>query len=237
MTARRVLFVVSNPATNTPTGWTIGFWLSELAHPYADFVAAGWEPVIASPEGGAVTHDAMSDPESPNARGVDLISTGFKHHPVTVGLLASTQRLSDIDDADIDAILVVGGLAPMLTFPDNDALQQYFARCYEAGKPAATICHGSVILLSTRLSSGALLAEGKRWTGFSDGEEDVVDNMAGTKVQPFRIEETARSRGLAYECVQPFAPHAVRDGNLVSGQQGSSGHVTARHMLDIAEGR
>jgi hypothetical protein len=31
---KRVAIVVSNPATSTTTGWPVGFWWSELAHPF-----------------------------------------------------------------------------------------------------------------------------------------------------------------------------------------------------------
>jgi len=39
----RVLLVASNPATSPTTGWPIGFWWSELVHPYWAFVQAGLE--------------------------------------------------------------------------------------------------------------------------------------------------------------------------------------------------
>ena len=31
---KRVAIVISNPATSTSTGWPVGFWWSELSHPY-----------------------------------------------------------------------------------------------------------------------------------------------------------------------------------------------------------
>jgi len=36
---KRVAIVASNPATSKRTGWPIGFWWSELTHPY-------WEPRV-----------------------------------------------------------------------------------------------------------------------------------------------------------------------------------------------
>jgi hypothetical protein len=34
---RRIAIVISNPANSTTTGWPVGFWWSELAHPYLCF--------------------------------------------------------------------------------------------------------------------------------------------------------------------------------------------------------
>jgi hypothetical protein len=31
---KRVLIVASNPTTSTVTGWPVGFWWSELTHPW-----------------------------------------------------------------------------------------------------------------------------------------------------------------------------------------------------------
>ena len=38
---KRVAIVISNPATSTTTGWPVGFWWSELAHPYSVFRRQG----------------------------------------------------------------------------------------------------------------------------------------------------------------------------------------------------
>ncbi len=34
---KRVAIVISNPAISTTTGWPVGFWWSELSHPWAAF--------------------------------------------------------------------------------------------------------------------------------------------------------------------------------------------------------
>jgi len=61
-TPKRVLMVVANPAVSTTTGWPVGFWASELTHPWYEFREAGYEVTIASPEGGRVEVDKLSDP-------------------------------------------------------------------------------------------------------------------------------------------------------------------------------
>jgi hypothetical protein len=41
ITAKKILLVASNPAISETTGWPIGFWWSELTHPYQEFVETG----------------------------------------------------------------------------------------------------------------------------------------------------------------------------------------------------
>jgi putative intracellular protease/amidase len=231
-TSKRIVFVLSNQATSELTGWPIGFWLSELAHPYWEFVKAGYQITLASPAGGEVQFDSMSDPEKARpGTPPDFVSMGFKAHPATAALLTNTKPLDTISADDYEAIFVVGGLGPMYTFIDNSALHQLFAQFYESGKIAAAICHGTCILLKTKLSNGNLLAAGKEWTGFANAEEDMVDAGAGKTVQPFRIEDEAAKLPTKYISGPAYKPFAVADGNLITGQQGSSGAVTAQLVI------
>ena len=39
---KRAAIVISNPAVSTSTGWPVGFWWSELTHPYFAFTEVGW---------------------------------------------------------------------------------------------------------------------------------------------------------------------------------------------------
>ncbi len=231
---KRVLFVVSNPVNPGPAGFPIGYWLAELAHPYWAFQQRGWTTTIVSPNGGAVVHDAMSDPEGGRfGPANDFLSIGFKHSARVAPLLVATGKLADAKVADHDAIFVVGGLGPMVTFTDNETLHRLFAAFHDSGKVAAALCHGSVVLLKARGADGKLIAEGRQWTGFCNLEEDVVDKAFNTRVQPFRIEDEAKKLpGTRYVQGPPYRPFAVRDGRLVTGQQGSSGALTAELVAE-----
>ena len=234
---KRIAFVVSNPARSSTKDIDIGFWLPELAHPWWAFTQKGYQLTIASPKGGRLIHDAMSDPDGGRfANPADLISLGFKTARPTMDTIAASKPLSDIKVEDFDAIFVIGGLAPPVTFTNDDALHQLFAAFYEAGKLSVAICHGSLVLLKARLRNGRLLAEGKNWTGYSNLEEDVVDRVMGGKFQPYRIEDEAmKIAGTTYLQGAPYKPFAVTDGRLITGQQGSSGMLTAEHVIRALE--
>lgn len=57
-----VLMVAANPGVNAVHGWPVGFWAAELFHSYHEFIKGRYEVAIASPEGGALKLDPLSDP-------------------------------------------------------------------------------------------------------------------------------------------------------------------------------
>jgi putative intracellular protease/amidase len=70
------------------------------------------------------------------------------------------------------------------------------------------------------------------WTGFANSEEQYADAFVGRKIQPFWIEEEARELPNTNFIVNSrFKPHAVRDGNLITGQQQYSGADAARLVI------
>ena len=92
----RVLMVVANPTVSTITGWPVGFWAAELFHPYYEFSQKRYAITIASPEGGKVTVDALSDPRDPSKWSADdLISLGALNAPDITAQLEDTPALRD----------------------------------------------------------------------------------------------------------------------------------------------
>jgi putative intracellular protease/amidase len=233
-TTRRpsVLMVVANPRTATTTGWPVGFWASELTHPYYEFRRVRYQVTVASPDGGKVEVDALSDPRDPSKWSVDdLISMGFLNTPELAGLLDDTPRLADLDLDEFDAVVVCGGLAPMFQFRGDEDLKRTIAAFYEAEKPTAVLCHGVSALIDVELSDGSYLVEGKTVTGFANVEEDFSDRSVGQRVMPFRIEDELRSRGANYVQGGLFKAFAVRDGRLITGQQQYSGAKVAELVI------
>lgn len=231
---KRVLIVAANPSTSTVTQWPVGFWWAELTHPYWAFSEAGYEVEIRSPDGGALQADSFSDPEDASGYSAhDLISLGFKKSPQHSALLADTASIDDVNPARYDAVFLVGGQSPMFTFRDNAKVHKLVADFYEAGKVTALVCHATCALLEVRLSSGALLVEGKTWTGFANSEEQFADDFVGQRLQPFWIEDEARKiEGTNFVVDQRFRDFAVRDGLLVTGQQQFSGAAAAKLVIE-----
>ncbi len=238
---KRVAIVLSNPAVSTSTGWPVGFWWSELTHPYYEFTEAGYDVEVFSPDGGKCEPDAMSDPRDPSDYSAsDLISMGFIATPKLADLINHTRSVADIDLAKFDALVVAGGQAPMSTFEKATALHAKFGQFYEAGKIACALCHGTAILRYAKLSNGEFLAKGKTVTGFANVEEDFADQAVwdmkllprDQHVMPWRIEDEMKRLGANYIQAGLWKGFAVRDGNLITGQQNFSGAETAKAVIE-----
>lgn len=233
MKSKHILLIAANPSISTTLGWPVGFWASELIHPYDEFTKAGHHVTIASPAGGKLELDAYSDPRDASGYSKDdTLSLAYLGKPEFTALLENTPAIRTLNPADYDAVLVAGGQSPMFTFRGNEPLLTLFRDFLDAGKPAAALCHGTCLLLDLKLADGTPLIQGRRITGFANSEEDFADQAVGQKVMPFRIEDEARKLGADFVAGPAFQPHAVQDGNLITGQQQHSGQVTARLVLD-----
>ena len=230
---KKVLMIVANPGTSPTTGWPVGFWWAEVTHPWWTFTEAGYEVEIVSPMGGDLVADGFSDPQDASGYSAhDLISLGFKTSATHAALLKGTKSIAGVDPTAYDAVFLAGGQSPMVTMIDDSALHAFVARAHEAGKIVSIVCHGTCILLKTRLSNGELLVRGKTWTGFSNAEEAYADAWVGQKIQPFWIEDEARRLPDTNFVVNGmFKPFAIRDGNLITGQQQFSGAAAAELVV------
>lgn len=242
---KRVAIVLANPAVSTTTGWPVGFWWSELTHPYFELTEKGYEVEIFSPDGGRCEADAMSDPRDASGYSAsDLITLGFLNRPDLVAKVESTKKVSEIDLDRFDGIVVAGGQAPMFTFERATDLHRKFVDFHEAGKLAAALCHGVALLRYAKLANGEYLAKGKTVTGFANVEEDFADQAVWSlnllprdkHVMPWRIEDELQKLGANYIQAGLWRGFAVRDGNLVTGQQNFSGSETARLVIETLGG-
>jgi putative intracellular protease/amidase len=228
----KVLMVVANPGVSTTLGWPVGFWAAELFHPYYEFTQKRYEVTIASPEGGRVEVDALSDPRDESKWSADdLVSMGALNTPEIVALLEHTPALAELDLDGFDAIVVCGGQGPMFQFREHAGLKRAIAHFYERRKPTAALCHGTCALLDVQLADGSHLIAGRTLTGFANVEEDFGDAAVGRRIMPFRIEDEARRRGANYVQAGLFKAFAIRDMNLITGQQQYSGRKVAELVI------
>lgn len=229
----KILLVASSPAVSAQTGWPIGFWAAELTHPLWVFSEAGYEVELVSTEGGKLEMDGYSNPTDPSGYSAhDVLSLGYMQQPAFLQMLENTRALREVQASDYDAIFLVGGQGPMYTFRGNAELEKLFVAFYEAGKPAAAVCHSTTLLLEAKKSNGELLVAGKTWTGFADAEEEYADQAVGMKIQPYRIETEARKiSGTTFKVATPFSSYAIADGNLITGQQQNSGAAAAQLLV------
>ena len=76
---------------------------------------------------------------------------------------------------------------------------------------------------------GKSILFGKKVNAFTDAEETAAGLM---HVVPFTLESRIRELGGLFESVANWQPHAVRDGNLITGQNPASSAKVAALVLD-----
>ena len=116
----------------------------------------------------------------------------------------------------------------MWDFPGNQALKQLLEDLYRHNKPIGAVCHGVAGLLSLQNSFGEPLIKGRKLTGFSNSEEQVVGL---TTVIPFSLESRLTELGALYSKNNNFLSHLVVDGNIITGQNPASSEEVARKLL------
>jgi len=144
---KKVAIVISNPSISSTTGWPVGFWWSELTHPYLKLTEIGHEIEIFSYFGGKCEADAMSNPEDPSQwQAEDVISRGYIHDPDFLNMVNNTKPARDIDVDSFDAIIIAGGQGPMFIIESATDTIQKFVDFYESGKLAVALWCGCASL-------------------------------------------------------------------------------------------
>jgi putative intracellular protease/amidase len=155
--------------------------------------------------------------------------TRFKQDARAQKELSQTAKLSDMKSEDFDTVYFVGGHGPMWDLVDNPDAIALIESFYNSGKPVAAVCHSAAVLHRVTYQ-GEPLVKGKRVTGFTNGEEAAV-NL--THVVPFLVEDELKRVGGIYEKAADWAPFAIVDGRVLTGQNPASSTVAAKQMLDL----
>ncbi|WP_270933797.1 type 1 glutamine amidotransferase domain-containing protein [Falsiroseomonas oryzae] len=228
----KLLIVLTSHARLGDTGRATGFYWEELAAPYWAFRDAGIDVALASIAGGQPPADPTSlhEEASHNPSAVNR----FLGDATAMAALRDTPPLEGQAPDDLVGIFIPGGHGTMWDLPESRPLAALVGALFEAGKPVGAVCHGPAGLVGARRADGRPVVEGRRVNGFTNAEEA----SAGlTDVMPFLLETRLRDLGGRFESGPDFAPFAIRDGNLVTGQNPASAEPAARHMLDAVRGR
>ena len=222
---KHILIVLTSHDKLGETGKPTGFWFEELSNPYYCFIDAGHHIDIASIRGGRAPIAPGSEGQ-PDNRPASV--QRFLSDPAAMEKLADTPAIGAIDASRYDAIFLPGGHGTMWDFASNAALAATVGALFDAGKVVAAVCHGPAGLVSAKRSDGRSIVSGKRVNAFTDTEEE----LAGlTGVVPFLLEQRLRDLGGLFERAPNWQPIAVRDGNLITGQNPQSSLAVAGEVI------
>jgi putative intracellular protease/amidase len=215
---------------------------SEFIVPYRKLVEAGYEPVIADPNGDQPAMDANSNNKlffggDDGARAAALTYAQgieqLKHPKILASVIAEGTR-------GYVGLFIPGGHAPMVDLLKDKNLGKILVSFHESHRPTAIICHGPIALLSTLPDPDAFVASmiagdgkangfakgwpyaGYRMTVFSTGEEQVLEGPGplyiGGSVQFYPVNALAEA-GARVESVANWHSNVVVDHELITGQQ------------------
>jgi len=221
----KILMVLTSHDRLGDTGQKTGFWLEEFATPYYIFKDANAEIVLASPQGGQPPLDPKSD--EPDAQ--TEATKRFQDDAEAQTRLANTVKLSEISPSDFDAVFYPGGHGPLWDLAEDRNSIALIEAMYAAGKPVAAVCHAPAVLRNATAPNGDFLVKGRSVTSFSNSEESAVQL---SEIVPFLVEADLKSKGANYSKAGDWQPHAVADGNLITGQNPASSEPVAQAVLD-----
>jgi len=218
---KKILIIVSNANAIGPNKRRTGVFLSEVAHPYAEFDRAKYQTDFASLTGDTPYLDALNLADDPDNLSF-LVGKGWAG-------MQKAKKLLDVDVRQYDAIFVPGGLAPMVDMPDHPLLKKVIKETFERKAIVGAVCHGPVSLLNVKLSNGEYLLKGKNISSFTNDEED---NYAKADV-PFELETALTKQGAIFHKAGPWQAHSIADGKLVTGQNPASAKGVAEKMIKL----
>lgn len=220
----KVLIVLTSHSDLGNTGEKTGFWVEEFAAPYYVMADAGVELTIASPKGGQPPIDPKS--AAPDAQ-TDATKR-FNSDTELKNKLAHSVKLSEVNQADYDAVFYPGGHGPLWDLANDEHSIALIEDFYKHNKPVAFVCHAPAALVKVKAPNGDPLVKGKEVTGFSNSEEEAVQL---TNVVPFLLEDEMTNLGGKYSKGADWGSYVKQDGLLITGQNPGSSEEAAQLLL------
>lgn len=223
----RILILSTASDSLGETGKPTGVWYEELATPYYAFLDAGHEVSLVTLGGKAVPIDPNSDVRGEEA---PASVTRFRADETAQALLETPARLEDSDVSAYDALYIPGGHGAMFDLAESDLVAKTIGTVWDSGKVVASVCHGPAAFAKAVDSNGDPIVKGRKVSAFTDSEERGVGLADAV---PFLLETRLRELEANFESVEDWQPHAVVDGQLVTGQNPASSEAAAQKVLAL----
>lgn len=210
---KKILFVLTSH-TYMLDGTPTGVWLEEYAAPYTLLKQAGFDITVSSVAGGTVPVDPNSTPtDEQKSLWADAIAE-----------LDNTPPFDSFDAAEFDAIYMPGGHGTSFDMPFNKKLHELIYSFDAAGKIVSSVCHAPAVFGGMRDADGVPFVKGRTLASFTDSEEAQA---GATENVPFLVESRLKDLGAIHQRADDWQPKAVRDGNLITGQNPQSSEAVA----------
>lgn len=205
-----------------------GVWLSTFTDAYYAFIEAGFEVTVASPRGGKLPIDPLSEHNDHITHEVTIYRDDFMAQ-MEIG---NTWSLEEVGTTTFDAVYVAGGHGALWDLADNPQLGRLFYESLLNETPVAMVGHGVAAMLSLAKFRPTVL-NGLRITGFTDTEEALLKRHA---YLPFKLKDRLKDAGAEFtQAIIPFTPHIETDGIFITGQNPASATMAAQALVERTE--
>lgn len=229
-----------------------GQYLNETVVPAMALIDAGYDVVLATPDGTQPFIDPVSDvalhfggDEAAYKRGRAF----FDNHPSMVNV----RTLRSIVEEGLDgyaAVFAPGGQAPIVDLMQDPNLGIILRHFHERSKPTALLCHGPIVsisalpqakayraaLIARDLDKASELAKGWQYAGYKmtvysgSEEKPIEDNVLHGKLY-FNMPDALGLAGGIVTTGPDFEPHVIEDRELITGQNPRSDHPIAAKLV------
>lgn len=233
----RILFVLSAaPEQRLRNGKVrkTGFFLGEFYEAHRALEKAGYQTVIATPEG----KPPVVDPESLKPKYWENEGEALSAVDFVKGdrRFAEPLSLEDVATQQVDyqGLVVPGGQGVMVDLLEDKRLHRLILEMAKRRRAIGLICHAPAILTRLPLAENPLAQ--RRVTSVSPFEEFFIETFVmGGEAEERKIGRSLEKLGYDYDSALPKANYAIRDGYLVTSQNPFSGNAFNDAFLPAVE--
>jgi putative intracellular protease/amidase len=260
MAKKKVLVVGSNAdrieiqgGKSGPTGQ----YLNETVVPIMAVIKAGYDVVLATPNGTKPHIDAASL-SAQHFGGDEAAFAKAKAFYADDPAMNKVHTLRSVIDGGLDqyvAVFVPGGQAPVVDLMQDAELGEILRYFHTHKKPTALLCHGPIAVIAAMpkarefraalvagdTAKAAQLAKGWQYAGyhltvFSKTEEKVIEDQILHGKMYFNMVDALNKAGAKVSTgAIDFAPNVVEDRELITGQNPRSDHLVGEKLVEALE--
>lgn len=235
-------------------GWAkTGQYLNETVVPAMAVIDAGYDVVLATPDGTRPVIDPASDTPQHfdgDEKAYARARAFYDYHPS----MTRVRSLASVIEEGLEGyvgVFVPGGQAPVVDLMQDRELGVILRHFHDRAKPTALLCHGPMAVVASmphaREFRASLIAgdaaraqewaegwqyAGYRMTVFSNSEEKVVeDHILQARLHFNMVDALQAAGGEVITGAADFEPHVVEDRELITGQNPRSDHPIAARFV------